>query len=91
MSHVLLAAPRALQCQALPNSKRIAQYQNIPLSFIPSRLKSAGVCAEAGLVGVPGEPPGRGVDLDEKLVARYPDPHVCLPSNHRLGGTVTDC
>jgi mannonate dehydratase len=36
----------------------------------------------------PGEKPGIGVDLDEKLAAQYPYEPAYLPVNRKLDGTV---
>jgi len=38
----------------------------------------------------PGDMPGLGVDLDEKLAARYPYQRAYLPINRKLDGTLTD-
>jgi mannonate dehydratase len=38
----------------------------------------------------PGEAPGLGVDLDEKLAATYPYQRAYLPINRKLDGTLTD-
>ena len=38
----------------------------------------------------PGEGPGLGVDLDEKLAAKYPYQRAYLPVNRKLDGTLTD-
>lgn len=37
-----------------------------------------------------GEAPGLGVDIDEKLAARYPYQRAYLPINRKLDGTLTD-
>lgn len=37
---------------------------------------------------VPGETPGHGVDIDEKLAAKYPYQRKCLPVNRLLDGTL---
>lgn len=37
-----------------------------------------------------GEGPGLGVDLDEKLAAKYPYQRAYLPVNRKLDGTLTD-
>lgn len=39
---------------------------------------------------LPGDAPGLGVDLDEKLAARYPYQRAYLPINRKLDGTLTD-
>lgn len=36
----------------------------------------------------PGDGPGSGVDLDEKLAARLPCERACLPVNRKLDGTM---
>lgn len=38
----------------------------------------------------PGEAPGLGVELDEKLAAKYPYQRAYLPINRKLDGTLTD-
>lgn len=38
----------------------------------------------------PGDAPGLGVDLDEKLAAKYPYERAYLPVNRKLDGTLTD-
>jgi mannonate dehydratase len=38
----------------------------------------------------PGEGPGLGVTLDEKLAAKYPYQRAYLPINRKLDGTLTD-
>jgi mannonate dehydratase len=38
----------------------------------------------------PGDAPGLGVDLDEKLAARYPYQRAYLPINRKLDGTLWD-
>lgn len=38
----------------------------------------------------PGDAPGLGVDLDEKLAAKYPYQRAYLPVNRKLDGTLTD-
>lgn len=38
----------------------------------------------------PGDGPGLGVDLDEKLAAQYPYHRAYLPVNRKLDGTLTD-
>jgi mannonate dehydratase len=38
----------------------------------------------------PGEGPGLGVELDEKLAARYEYQRAYLPVNRKLDGTLTD-
>ncbi|MDR3727715.1 MAG: D-galactonate dehydratase family protein [Terracidiphilus sp.] len=38
----------------------------------------------------PGDAPGLGVDLDEKLAAKYPYQRAYLPINRKLDGTVTE-
>jgi len=38
----------------------------------------------------PGDAPGLGVDIDEKLAARYPYQRAYLPINRKLDGTLTD-
>ncbi len=38
----------------------------------------------------PGDAPGLGVDLDEKLAARYPYQRAYLPVNRKLDGTLFD-
>jgi len=38
----------------------------------------------------PGEAPGLGVDLDEKLAAKYPYQRAYLPINRKLDGTLFD-
>ncbi len=38
----------------------------------------------------PGDVPGLGVDLDEKLAATYPYQRAYLPINRKLDGTLTD-
>jgi mannonate dehydratase len=38
----------------------------------------------------PGEAPGLGVDLDEKLAAKYPYQRAYLPVLRKLDGTVCD-
>jgi len=38
----------------------------------------------------PGDAPGLGVDLDEKLAAKYPYQRAYLPINRKLDGTLTD-
>jgi mannonate dehydratase len=38
----------------------------------------------------PGDRPGLGVDLDEKLAAKYPYQRAYLPVNRKLDGTLTD-
>ena len=38
----------------------------------------------------PGDAPGLGVDLDEKLAAQYPYQRAYLPVNRKLDGTLTD-
>jgi mannonate dehydratase len=38
----------------------------------------------------PGEGPGLGVELDEKLAAKYPYQRAYLPVNRKLDGTLTD-
>lgn len=38
----------------------------------------------------PGDGPGLGVDLDEKLAAKYPYQRAYLPINRKLDGTLTD-
>ena len=38
----------------------------------------------------PGEAPGLGVDLDEKLTAKYPYQRAYLPINRKLDGTLFD-
>jgi len=38
----------------------------------------------------PGDAPGLGVDLDEKLAAKYPYERAYLPINRKLDGTLTD-
>jgi mannonate dehydratase len=38
----------------------------------------------------PGDAPGLGVDLDEKLAAKYPYQRAYLPVNRKLDGTMTD-
>ncbi|HEX5236246.1 MAG TPA: D-mannonate dehydratase ManD [Silvibacterium sp.] len=38
----------------------------------------------------PGEAPGLGVDLDEKLAAKYPYERAYLPINRTLDGTLSD-
>jgi mannonate dehydratase len=38
----------------------------------------------------PGDAPGLGVDLDEKLAARYEYQRAYLPVNRKLDGTLTD-
>ncbi len=37
-----------------------------------------------------GDAPGLGVDLDEKLAAKYPYQRAYLPINRKLDGTLTD-
>ncbi len=39
---------------------------------------------------VPGDAPGLGVDIDEKLAAKYPYQRAYLPVNRKLDGTLTD-
>ncbi len=36
----------------------------------------------------PGEVPGHGVDIDEKLAAQYPYKRACLPVNRLEDGTL---
>jgi len=36
----------------------------------------------------PGEAPGHGVDIDEKLAAQYPYKRACLPVNRLEDGTL---
>ena len=38
----------------------------------------------------PGDEPGLGVDLDEKLAAKYPYQRAYLPMNRKLDGTLFD-
>lgn len=38
----------------------------------------------------PGDAPGLGVDIDEKLAAKYPYQRAYLPVNRKLDGTLTD-
>jgi mannonate dehydratase len=38
----------------------------------------------------PGDAPGLGVELDEKLAAKYPYQRAYLPVNRKLDGTLTD-
>jgi mannonate dehydratase len=38
----------------------------------------------------PGDAPGLGVDLDEKLATKYPYQRAYLPINRKLDGTLTD-
>jgi mannonate dehydratase len=38
----------------------------------------------------PGDAPGLGVDLDERLAAQYPYERAYLPINRKLDGTLTD-
>jgi len=38
----------------------------------------------------PGDGPGLGVDLDEKLAAKYEYQRAYLPVNRKLDGTLTD-
>ena len=38
----------------------------------------------------PGDAPGLGVDLDEKLAAKYPYQRAYLPVNRKLDGTLFD-
>ncbi|WP_158750286.1 D-mannonate dehydratase ManD [Acidobacterium sp. S8] len=38
----------------------------------------------------PGDAPGLGVELDEKLAAKYPYERAYLPVNRKLDGTLTD-
>ncbi len=38
----------------------------------------------------PGDAPGLGVDLDEKLAAKFPYQRAYLPVNRKLDGTLTD-
>ncbi|MFZ0393003.1 MAG: D-mannonate dehydratase ManD [Terracidiphilus sp.] len=38
----------------------------------------------------PGDAPGLGVDLDQKLAAKYPYQRAYLPVNRKLDGTLTD-
>jgi mannonate dehydratase len=38
----------------------------------------------------PGDAPGLGVDLDEKLASKYPYHRAYLPVNRKLDGTLTD-
>lgn len=38
----------------------------------------------------PGDAPGLGVDIDEKLAAKYPYQRAYLPINRKLDGTLTD-
>ena len=38
----------------------------------------------------PGDAPGLGVDLDEKLAATFPYQRAYLPINRKLDGTLTD-
>jgi mannonate dehydratase len=38
----------------------------------------------------PGEAPGLGVDIDEKLAAKYPYRRAYLPVARKLDGTITD-
>ncbi len=38
----------------------------------------------------PGETPGHGVDIDEKLAAKYPYKRACLPVNRLEDGTLWD-
>jgi mannonate dehydratase len=38
----------------------------------------------------PGDGPGLGVDLDEKLSKKYPYQRAYLPVNRKLDGTLTD-
>jgi mannonate dehydratase len=38
----------------------------------------------------PGDAPGLGVDLDERLAAKYPYQRAYLPVNRKLDGTLTD-
>ncbi|MFL6306955.1 MAG: D-mannonate dehydratase ManD [Candidatus Sulfotelmatobacter sp.] len=44
---------------------------------------------QAGYMHV-GDAPGLGVDIDEKLAARYPYQRAYLPINRKLDGTLTD-
>jgi mannonate dehydratase len=39
---------------------------------------------------LPGDAPGLGVDLDEKLATRYPYRRAYLPINRKVDGTLTD-
>ena len=36
----------------------------------------------------PGDAPGLGVDIDEKLAAKYPYERAYLPVNRKLDGTM---
>jgi len=38
----------------------------------------------------PGDGPGLGVDLDEKLAGKYEYQRAYLPVNRKLDGTLTD-
>jgi mannonate dehydratase len=38
----------------------------------------------------PGDQPGLGVDIDEKLAVRYPYQRAYLPVARKLDGTLTD-
>ena len=44
---------------------------------------------EAGYM-YPGDAPGLGVDIDEKLASKYPYQRAYLPINRKLDGTLTD-
>ncbi|MBV8672889.1 MAG: D-galactonate dehydratase family protein [Acidobacteriaceae bacterium] len=46
-------------------------------------------CYASGYM-VPGDAPGLGVDLDEKLAAKYPYQRAYLPINRKLDGTLFD-
>lgn len=46
-------------------------------------------CFKEGLM-TPGDAPGLGVDLDEKLAAKHPYQRAYLPVNRKLDGTLTD-
>ena len=39
---------------------------------------------------LPGDAPGHGADIDEKLAAKFPYQRAYLPVNRKLDGTLTD-
>ena len=56
----------------------------------PPNLRNDALAAERWNRLHPGETPGLGVDIDEKLAAKYPYKRAYLPVNRLEDGTMTN-
>ena len=63
--------------------------EHMPHSAETDEVFPHGYRFESGYM-YPGDAPGLGVEIDEKLAAKYPYQRAYLPINRRLDGTLTD-